>query len=243
MSCPSLLQQSQTFVARASDEAESSVPLPGEAEAGRLLEQARQHIYFWRPDFAGFRCQLSILGEGGPWSATLMAGSSRTFSLQQVRGCPQLTRWAHYQVGEILGHREHPSRTRMASRSGVTKGDEDPIYGQRLDFAGDKMSSYYRVKEQRITQISRTYGGQTFVICIDRHHEIEGTFVASNYTAYYSDPDGVLVKVENYQDDYLPIGQDNPLWLPAERRFTVVQGLQREHRALQFFQHELLVAS
>lgn len=243
MSCPSLLQQSQTFVARAAAEAESSAPLPGEAEAGLLLEQARQHIYFWRPDFAGFRCHLRILGQGGPWSAVLTAASSRTFRFEQVQGCPQLTKWAHYQVGEILGHREHPSRTRMASRSGVTMADEDPIYGQRLDFVGDKMSSYYRVKDHRITQIARTYGGQSFVICIDRHHEIEGTFVASNYTAYYSDPDGALIKVENYQDDYLPIGLDDQHWLPEERRFSVVQGLQREHRALHFSQHELLAAS
>lgn len=243
MSCPSLLQQSQTFVARAAAEAETAVPMAGEAEAGWMLEQVRQRIYFWQPDFGGFRCQLQIVGEGGPWSAVLVAASSRDFRFEEVRGCPQLTRWAHYQVGEILGHREHPSRSKMASRSGVRMGDDDPIYGRRLDFVGDRLASYYRVKDLRITQIARTYAGQSFVICIDRHHSIQDRFVASNYTAYYSDPDGSLVKVENYQDDYLPLPDHDHLWLPSERRFTVVEGSRREHRSLQFTRHELLATS
>lgn len=241
MSCP-LLAESQSFVARAQAEAQKSPVVVGEVYAGRLLQQAREHIYFWPVDFGGFRCQLTVTGEGGPWTATLVAPSSRAFRLQEVHGCPELTRWAHYQVGEILGHREHPRNSRMASKSGVNLGDDHPIYGQRLDFAGDKMASYYRVRDHKITQISRTYAGQSFVICIDRHLELDGYFVASNYSAFYSDPDGSLVKVETYQDDYVPTAQPNGVWLPALRRFTVVQGKQREHRDLRFDQHELLAA-
>ncbi len=65
---------------------------------------------------------------------------------------------------------------------------------------GDKISSFYRVKDKRMTQINRAYGGQRFIIVIDRHLDCGGTFAASNYQAfYYKLNNEALLKVESYQ--------------------------------------------
>ena len=224
----------QTFVEKAQQAAAAAPILPGDDQALALLQDARQHIYHWPARFAGFQARLRVADQH--W--TLIAPNSRSFRIEpQLEKTDELFGWTHYHLGEILSHREHPKVHQMASKTGVLWGDWDDTYGRRLDFAGDKMSSFYRIKDQRIQQISRRYGGQHFLICIDRHHRFAGRWAAANYVAYYWDAQGELAKVESYHDDFVRIGG---VWLPSLRRFTVVEGNQTRHRSLELSEHQLL---
>ena len=166
----------QTFVEKAQQAAAAAPILPGDDQALALLQDARQHIYHWPARFAGFQARLRVADQH--W--TLIAPNSRSFRIEpQLEKTDELFGWTHYHLGEILSHREHPKVHQMASKTGVLWGDWDDTYGRRLDFAGDKMSSFYRIKDQRIQQISRRYGGQHFLICIDRHHRFAGRWAAA----------------------------------------------------------------
>lgn len=86
------------------------------------------------------------------------------------------------------------------------------------------MQSFYRIKDRKLTQIGRSYNGLSFVINIDQHQEFEGQFVSTHYTVFYvSTATNQLAKVETFFDRYQEV---NGRLLPAERRYTLVEGHQ-----------------
>ena len=124
-------------------------------------------------------------------------------------------------------------------------GDDCPIYGQKVVFLGDKMGSFYRLRDQRITTIGRAYQGTEFVIHIDRHANFgtdhDPRYAALDYTAFYwSADDRALVKAETYRDRYQQVGDH---WLPESRRVTVAEDASMVVRQLEFQTPRLLTGN
>jgi len=204
------------FVEKAAQEAAEAPVIEGEKQADDLLREARSRIYHWPPEFPGFRCTLKYQEGAETKIGTLSSHGSRKIHLT----IPQLEdkRWLRYQIEELIAHREAPSVSRMASKSGCSWGDWDETYGRRIDFLGDKMSSFYRIKNAKLMQIGRSYKKQSFIINIDQHQECDGSFAARYYTAYYwSHEDESLKRVETYIDDYQAV---EGVYLPCRRQVT-----------------------
>lgn len=147
-------------------------------------------------------------------------------------------RWVRYQVEEMVAHREAPSVSRMASETGCSWGDDDGVYGRRIDFIGDRMLSFYRIKDRRITQIGRNYKSRKFIINIDSHQVCGGKFAAQSYVSFYwSREDHRLLKTEVYHDSYQQFGQ---LHLPVARRFNEATEAKLVCRNLKFENIELI---
>ncbi|MDZ4788009.1 MAG: DUF3386 family protein [Blastochloris sp.] len=224
------------FIDKAAHEAASAPVLLGDPRASELLQQARDNIYHWPEAFAGFHCDLEIISSGKKYSGFLHSVSSRNYELVVPDFEPM--KWLRFQIEEFLAHREHPSVSRMASRTGLSLGDEDPIFGQRIDFLGDGMNSYYRLKDNKITWIGRSYAKQSFFITIDEHLNCHGKFTSTRYTAYYRDKaTGNLVKTESFMDDYLLF---NEIYLPKNRRYMEVTQKDEFCRSIKFMNHRLL---
>jgi hypothetical protein len=208
--------EASVFVEKASQDASDATVLKGDPRADELLAAARASIYHWPKDFGGFSASVQLSCGMHSWEGTLRIQDSRHYLLD-LGDCPE-KQWAKFQVEEMVAHREHPERSRMSSRTGCRLGDYDSVYGQQIFFLGDKMSSYYRIKDSRITQIFRSYGGQEFVIHLDDHLNCDGFFAASVYSAYYKLlPSQDFHKVENYFDRYTNF---EGVYLPQERRVT-----------------------
>jgi hypothetical protein len=204
------------FIEQAAKEAEEAPIIEGDERAGELLQEARRQIYHWPEDFSGFQCQLVYQEGPQGFTGSLATHGSRKIQIE----LPELSdaRWLRFQVEELIAHREAPSVSRMASKSGCSWGDWDETYGRRIDFLGDKMSSFYRIKDKKLTQIGRSYKNQDFIINIDSHQLCHGSFVANYYTAYYwAQDDQKLSKVETYLDEYEEIGD---VFLPVRRHVT-----------------------
>ncbi len=230
---------SVTFVEKAQREVELAPVLPGEAEANELLARARQKIYYWPAGFTGFSARLSLRTGDQVYGGQLLAPNSKRFSLKWDLELPkELQKWCQYQVGELLAHREAPEVSKMASKSGVRAEDEDKTYGIKLVFEGDKMNSFYRVKDDRIRQIGRSYGSHFFVINIDTHHDFEGRFAAFGYNAFYWDnATKEFAKCETYLDFYAELGG---IQVPSERRYSLADSQGLDNRSLGFEQLSLL---
>lgn len=230
------------FVDAAAREAAETAAFAGQGDpaAAALLARTRQSIYHWPAGFRGFTARISVHDASATWEGQLTVRSSRDFQLE-LPGLPTeapVRGWLKYQLEEMLSHREAPSVSSIASKAGVTFGAEDPIYGQRIDFVGDKMGSWYRLKDDRITQIARGYGRTRFVIHIDSHAELEGRFAAAQYTVFYRSADtGALTKVETYFDTYEPVG---PVHLPRLRRVTEAGDAGEVTRQISLREFELL---
>lgn len=233
------MSSDETFVEYARREADASPREEGEEPANRLLAQARESIYFWPAEFAGFEAGLRLELDGILWKGQLSATDSHHFQFEWDEEPPSdVLKWLRYQVGELLAHREAPTRSKMASQSGVLLGEEEPVFGTEVVFPNDPMESSYRLKDRRITQIARAYKGARFVINIDTHHDFGGRYAAQCYTAFYWDKgSGALQKVETFYDDYQAV---QGLHLPSVRRYTMAAAGEFTNRRLVFFGHRLL---
>jgi hypothetical protein len=228
-----------TFVEKARQEAQASPRHPGEHQANALLDQARHLIYHWPADFHGFACLFRVVRDSQTWEGELLAGDSAHFRLLWDKEPDREMRvWMNYQIGELLAHREAPSRAKMASRSGVLLGNDDPIFGRQVIFPDDPMESYYRIKEGKIRQIARSYPSTRFVINIDSHHHLRGLYAAEAYSAFYwRKDDAAFCKSETYFDDYREL---NGVYLPTLRRYSAASSQGLSNREIALFQHRLL---
>jgi hypothetical protein len=229
-------QPGSAFINQAAHDAAVAPVMPGDPEAEAFLAEARRHIYHWPADFKGFSCKLTVADNSKVYHGTLVSRGSRDYELKvndfEPRG------WLRFQVEEFLSHREHPDVSRMASKTGVIWGDEDAVYGKRIDFVGDTMKSFYRIKDNKLTMIGRTYAQQTFVITIDDHAEFFGHYAATRYTTFYRNAKtGALEKTEAYLDDYQQFGE---VLLPTRRRYTECNQHGLLVRELTFTNHQLL---
>lgn len=227
---------SSSFIEDAAREAAETEVIAGDPAADALLAEARRGIYHWPANFAGFTCRLEITDGSDHLEGTMRCEGSRKLTLSIPPGKNQ--RWLRFQLEELASHREAPEVSKMASPTGCALGDWDPVYGQRIDFLGDKMGSYYRLKDGQLRQIGRSYKGQRFVINIDDLQNCDSRWAASYYTAYYwSATRDDLLKTETYLDRYRSV---QGIFLPCERRVSEASSTCLITRRLMFSEHQLL---
>lgn len=231
------------FIEQAAAEVAAETVFAGEQQADSLLKTTRAHIYHWAPSFQGFESTLKFFDGAEHHSANFRASESRRI---EVRWEDEFDhRWVRFQLEELISHREAPERSKMASQTGCRLEDEHPVYGTKIAFIGDKMGSFYRIKNNRITQIGRAYGKMEFIINIDAHHNFgtasEPRYAAANYTAFYWSKDtGELMKTETYEDKYKMV---DGVPLPLSRQVTIAQSREADGfsvRLLEFSDHKLL---
>lgn len=231
-----LKKSGSAFIDKAAKEASEAEIATGDPLAQAALDATRAAIYHWPETFPGFRADLEISNGGSIHRGHMQARGSRDYQIE-VKGF-EPEGWLRFQIEEFLAHREHPNVSKMASRSGVVFGDDDTIYGRRVDFVNDPMESFYRLKDNKITQIGRNYSKQKFIITIDSHHDCGGSFAATFYTAYYRDQlTGKLERTEAFHDRYVEL---DGLHLPAMRRYVQVNGKGMIAREIKFKNLELL---
>lgn len=234
------------FVEQAAASVANEEIYQGESEANALLSSARKHIYHWPRHFQGFQAALHYVEDGTAHEGLFTASESRRIQVQWSEEFDH--RWLRFQLEELISHREAPERSKLASKTGCELGDEDPIFGRKVVFLGDKMNSFYRLKDNRIAQIGRSYGNITFVINIDSHFNF-GTiagplYAAGNYTAFYWNREtGQLTKTETYRDSYATL---KGIAIPRERQVCIAQSLPETKlsvRQIRFLQPSLLTSA
>ena len=232
------------FVEQAAAAVAQETVHPGEERANQLLQDARRHIYYWPQFFQGFEARLRYVVDGALREGRFHASESRRIEVEWMESFDH--RWTRFQLEELISHREAPDRSKLASKNGCEWGNLDPVYGQKVVFIADKMGSFYRLKDKKITQIGRSYGNTSFIINIDSHHNF-GTpgrprYAAGDYVAFYwSKETGELTKTETYRDSYVRV---DGIALPLERRVSIAQAGSSDGglsvRQLRFENHQLL---
>jgi hypothetical protein len=224
------------FVEHAAKEALSTPYTTGDAEADHLLAEARRHIYYWPTNFGGFEARVSLVEDQHRYDGSLKARSAREIELNV--DSLEDKRWYLFQIEELVAHRESPDVSKMALKTGCRLGDNDQAYGQQVFLLGDKMESFYRVRDNKLTQIGRNYKNQKLRIHIEQHVEWSNRFISSVYNAFYFDlVENSLVKVETYLDTYQNI---EGLALPLARRVTAVEKGQCKTRTIELSEMALI---
>jgi hypothetical protein len=147
--------------------------------------------------------------------------------------------WAERELQSILGHRWP---TPFAERDGRYTLTLDTTYhplGVRINLHGDPLQSYYRVCDDRITQVYRVMGDQKFTISIlDVHILPDGRHLSKHFTVVFQDQaGGSIARSAAYTDRYVAVSN---CWLPALRRVIVTDAHEAHTYVLELSNHRLM---
>jgi len=115
--------------------------------------------------------------------------------------------------------------------------DEHPM-GREILIHGDGMKSKYRVKDNRIRQISRTTPRMSFTINIeDTMTTDDGKFLTTQYVVFYFSGEGKLTDTDSFTET--PCAFEGN-YLPGTRRVISTENGKAIVRILEFKDHKLL---
>ena len=208
--------------------------------ARELLRRAFENTARWQPDFKGFTADLTVNRNGNETSGPVIVKGPREVSVQLSDGDVQ--KWAQEQLAMIAVHRGPRSFEESDGKYTLTAEEDGHPLGTKLNIHGSH--SFYRLKNDRITQINRTmaHPGMTpfaFTINIeDSAITQDQKYLTTKYTVYYYSPaDGKLNNVESFTDTHVRVGASD---LPATRRIISFENGQVVVKILTFKNHKML---
>jgi len=217
---------------------EESTSVQDDPKARELLQAAFAKTARWQPDFKGFQADLRVNVNGKETKGTVTVKCPREGTV--VIDDAELQTWAQNQIGMIAGHRGHRNFQESDGQHSLTLGGEEqhPL-GQRLNIHGDGMGSWYRIKDNRITQINRNMPQAAFTINVeDSAITQDQKHLTTRYTVYYFNPkDRSLKNVDSFSDTHIRVGNAD---LPATRRIISYENGEVMTRTLTFENHSLL---
>lgn len=205
-----------------------------------LLRQAFEATARWPKDFQGFTADLTVNVNGKETSGSVMVKSPREVSVQLGDGETQ--KWAQEQLGMIAVHRGPRSFEESDGKYSLTMEEDGHPFGTKLTIHGS--NSFYRVNNNRITQINRKMahpGMNPFAFTINVEESAvtqDQKNLTTKYTVYYYSPtDGKLTNVDSFTDSHVRVGACD---LPAARRIITYENNQVIVKNLTFKNHKLL---
>jgi hypothetical protein len=208
--------------------------------ARELLRRAFENTARWQPDFKGFTADLTVNIDGKETSGPVIVKSPREVSVQLSDGDVQ--KWAQEQLGMMAVHRGPRSFEESDGKYTLTAEEDGHPFGTKLNIHGS--NSFYRLKNNRITQINRkmAHPGMTplaFTINVEESAITQDQKnLTTKYTVYYYSPiDGKLNNVESFTDTHVRVGASD---LPATRRIISYENGQVVVKSLTFTNHKLL---
>ena len=217
---------------------EAGSDVQNDPKAADLLRGAFEKTARWQSDFQGFQADLSINVNGNETKGSVKVKGPRDVSVEIQN--EELQKWAQNQISMIAVHRGPRSFEESDGKYALTlEGDEGHPLGQRVNINGDGMGSWYRIKDNRITQINRKMPHIAFTINVEESALTQDNKnLTTRYTVYYFSPkDGTLQNVESFTDTHTRISSSD---LPATRRINSYENGEVVTRNLIFENHKML---
>ncbi len=217
---------------------EKPTDVQDDPQARDLLQAAFAKTARWQPEFKGFQADLRINVNGKETKGTVTVKGPRDVAV--AIDDADLQTWAQNQIGMIAVHRGPRNFEESDGKYILTLGGEDthPL-GQRINIHGDGMGSWYRIKENRITQINRNMPQAAFTINVEESAITQDQcHLTTRYTVYYFSPqDRSLKNVDSFFDTHVRVEQSD---LPATRRIISYEDGEIVTRTLIFENHAML---
>ena len=208
--------------------------------AKALLRGAFEKTSRWGTDFRGFSADFICNDNGAEYKGAVRVKSPKETDVH-LSGAPDaLLQWAQNQVSMMAVHRASRAFEEADGKYPITFAPETGSHplGRQIIIHGDGMGSRYRIKDERIQQISRSMGRMKFTINVQEAMKTaDDRFLTTQYVVYYFSPDGAITQVESFTDH--PVVIDG-VYLPCHRRVILTDGGEVVARLLQFKNHAWL---
>lgn len=220
---------------------QSETAVQDDPAAKALLRRAYEKTSRWGKDFPGFTADLIVNNNGKEYKGKVKIKSPKEaeVSLDLPPDQEGLLKWAQNQIGMMAVHRGSRPFEEADGKYPLTFAEEDhhPL-GRQIIINGDGMNSRYRIKDDRIQQISRSMGKMSFTINIEEAMTTsDQKFLTTKYVVFYFTPDGQVMQVESFTDRPTEV---RGLYLPGYRRIISNEKGEVIVRILEFKNHQLL---
>lgn len=209
-------------------------------KAREALRRAFENTARWPQGFKGFTADLTVNINGKEFCGPLTVKGPRDVLVQLSDGDVQ--KWVQDQLAMIAVHRGPRTFEESDGKYTLTMEEDGHPLGVRLDIHGSH--SFYRLKDNRITQINRTMshpGMAPFAFTINVEESAvtqDKKHLTTKYTVYYFSPDdGKLKNVESFTDTHVRVGAAD---LPATRRIIAFENGSVSVKSLTLTGHQLL---
>ncbi len=222
------------------EDVQQTTSVQDDPQARALLKRAFERTARWQSDFKGFTADLAVNINGKETRGSVMVKSPREVSVQLSD--PDAQKWAQEQISMIAVHRGPRSFEESDGKYTLTQEEDGHPLGTKLTIHGS--NSFYRLKDDRITQINRKMahpGMPPFAFTINVEESAvtrDQKNLTTRYTVYYFSPtDGKLTNVESFTDTHAHVGNSD---LPATRRIIAFEQGEVVVKSLTFTNHRLL---
>jgi len=209
-------------------------------KAREALRRAFENTARWPQGFKGFTADLTVNINGKEFRGPLTVKGPRDVLVQLSDG--DIQKWVQDQLAMIAVHRGPRTFEESDGKYTLTMEEDGHPLGVRLDIHGSH--SFYRLKDNRITQINRTMshpGMAPFAFTINVEESAvtqDKKHLTTKYTVYYFSPDdGKLKNVESFTDTHVRVGAAD---LPATRRIIAFENGSVSVKSLTLTGHQLL---
>jgi hypothetical protein len=222
-----------------------TVSLPQDDSAARaLLKEAHGRMYKWPVGYGGYKATVTINDEG-----RLVHGHAtvnpRLHTVVRVDGGPTLQEWVHERLWTQAMHLVWNSFEEGDGRYVLTFGEDHPHQnhprGTLVTVHDGRLASWYRIKDQAYSQISRGMPAQERRINTIERYEAssDGRLYVSHFVmAHFADDGHTFIGMESYVNEFI---MHQRVLLPSRRSISRVEGGLVKTRVIELSNHRAIV--
>jgi len=184
--------------------------------AYELLKNAHDNRQTMPENFAGFTAKVMYKKDGVATSGTITYRRKGKTDIEFPGMSEADFKWAQDKIYNMLGHRRGGSFAEGDGRNPLTFNRLPENSFGKLITLNDDMKSEYRVKDNKVTEVTREAGGMRFTIAVLETIEADnGKYLANHFIVSYRDAKtGDLKMLEGFRDAYSKV---DGVWLPLMR--------------------------
>jgi hypothetical protein len=184
--------------------------------AYELLKNAHDNRQVMPENFPGFSATVTYIKDGAVSSGTLIYRRKGKTEINFDGMDKAEYSWVEDKLMNLIGHRRGGDFSTGDGRYPLSFNKlPENSFGKLID-VNDGLRSEYRVKDNKVTEVTREMGSVRFTISVIETIEADnGKYLANHFIVSYRDAEsGDLKMVEGYRDRYSKIGE---VWLPTAR--------------------------
>jgi len=213
--------------------------------ARQLLQEAHARMYKWPAAFAGYRAMLTVQEEERLWHGEATVRPRQAVEVQ-VDGDDSLQAWVHESLSTQAMHLAYIPFEQGDGRYVLTFDSQEAgtglhPRGVRVILHGGRLASWYRISEQRYSQIGRTApDGTQRINTIERYEAAaDGRLYATHYLlAHFSAHGASLAGLTSYVNEF--VEHQPALLLPSRRTIWHVESGCTRARVIALSTHRVL---
>jgi hypothetical protein len=184
-----------------------------------LLKEAHDNRCAFPADFAGLSADVAINDNGKEVKGTVTYHVGQRVDVKLTDATKEEQMWAREQLATAISHRLNDDFAKGEGANPITFVPDDHSPLGRQVALNDQFKSLDRIKDHRITEVTRTMGDMRFTITVMDNQIVEdGKYLPNQFVVTYFDASsGAIKQMDAYTDGFTKI---EGAWVPTTRRIV-----------------------